>query len=53
MLLSAFDTKKGRMQMAFLQAQVPFPKSPANYNKTIFSFDTDQIHSIDQMDMHK
>lgn len=41
------------MKMAFLQAQIPFPKSPLDYKKTIFSFDTIQIHPIDQMDMHK
>jgi len=52
-LLSAFDTEQGRMQMDFLQPQVPFPKSPADYKKKIFCFDTNQIHLIDQMDMHK
>ena len=41
------------MQMAFLQAQVPFPKSPSDFKKTIFSFDTNQIHPIHQMDMHR
>jgi len=51
-LLSAFDREKGRMKMDFLQAQIPFPKSPSNYKKTLFSFDTIQIHPIDQMDMH-
>ena len=39
--------------MDFLQAQVPFPKSPSDYKMTIFSFDTNQIHPIDQMDMHR
>ena len=38
--------------MDFLQAQIPFPKSPSDYKKTLFSFDTSQIHPIDQMDMH-
>ena len=41
------------MQMAFLQTQVPFPKGYADYKKTVFSFDANQIHPIDKMDMHK
>lgn len=52
-LLSTYDSEKGRMQMAFLQAQIPFPKSPSDYKKIAFSFFTSQIHPIDQMDMHK
>lgn len=39
--------------MEFLQAQVPFPKAFSDYKKTIFSFDANQIHPIDQMDMHR
>lgn len=39
-LLTTFDNEKGRMQMDFLQAQVPFPKGFYDYKKTIFSFDT-------------
>lgn len=39
--------------MEFLQAQVSFPKSPSYYKKTIFSFDANKIHPIDQMDMHR
>lgn len=39
--------------MAFLQAQVPSPETPADYKKTIFSFDAKLIHPIDQMDMHR
>ena len=52
-LLKTFNSEKGMMQMAFLQAQVPFPKAPSNYKKTIFYFDANQIHPIDQMDMHR
>lgn len=52
-LLSAFDSEKGRMEMAFLQAHLTFPKSPFDYKKTMISFDTSQIHPIDQMDMHR
>jgi hypothetical protein len=32
-LLSAFDTKKGRMHMVFLQAQVPHPKEITDYKR--------------------
>ena len=39
--------------MAFLQAEIPFPKSPSDYKNIMFSFDTSQIHLIDQMDMHR
>ena len=39
--------------MAFLQAQVPSPKTYADYKKTIFSFVAKLIHPIDQMDMHR
>ena len=39
--------------MDLLQAQDPFPKSPSDYKKTIFSFDTNHIHPIYQMDMHR
>ena len=52
-LFSSFDIEQGRIQMAFLQEQAPFPKSPENYKNTIFSFDTNQFHLIDQMEMHK
>lgn len=41
------------MQMDFLQAHVPFPKSSLIYNKAIFSFGTNQIHMIDHIGMHK
>ena len=46
-LLSSFDSERGRMQMAFLQAKIPFPKSTTDYKKTIFSFYVNQIHPID------
>lgn len=39
--------------MKFLQSQVPFPKTPSNYKKTIFSFDGKKIHPIDKIDMHR
>jgi len=39
--------------MAFLQAQIPFPKSPSDYKKNVFSFNANKIHPIDQMDMHR
>lgn len=52
-LLSTFNSERGRMQMAFLQAQILFPISTTDYKKTIFSFDVNQIHPIDQMDLHR
>ena len=52
-LLSTFDSEKGRMQMAFLEAQIPQPKTTKDYKKTTFEFDTKDIHPIDQMEMHK
>ena len=39
--------------MDFLQAHVPFPKAPSDYKRTIFYFNANQIHPIDQMDMHR
>jgi hypothetical protein len=53
MLLSSFDTKRGRMKMAFLQAQIPHPKTVADYKKTAFEFDVKDVHPVDQMDMHR
>lgn len=52
-LLTTFDSEKGRRQMAFLQDQVPFPKGSFDYKKIVFYFDANQIHPIDQMDMHR
>ena len=37
-LLYAFDTKKGRMHMDFLQAQVPDPKVITDYKRATFEF---------------
>jgi hypothetical protein len=52
-LLSAFDTEKGRMHMAFLQAQVPDPKVITDYKRATFEFQTKDVHPTDQMDLHK
>jgi len=52
-LLTAFDSEKRRMKMAFLQAQVPSPKTFVDYKKTMFSFDAKIINPIDQMDMNR
>jgi len=52
-LLSAFDTKRGRIQMAFLQAQVPHPIIASDYKNTTFEFDVKDVHLVDQMDMHR
>jgi hypothetical protein len=52
-LLSAFDTKKGRMYMAYLQAQVPKPKTISNYKRAPFEFDVADVDPADQMDLHR
>jgi hypothetical protein len=52
-LLSAFDTEKGRMHMAFLQAQVPDPKVISDYKRATFEFQAKDVHPADQMDLHK
>jgi hypothetical protein len=52
-LLSAFDTEKGRMHMAFLQAQVPDPKAITDYKRETFEFNTKDVHPADQMDLHR
>lgn len=39
--------------MTFLEAQIPQPKSIADYKSTTFEFSTKDIHPIDQMEMHK
>jgi hypothetical protein len=51
--LSAFDTERERMQMTFLQEQVPHPIIFAYYKKTVFKFDVKDVHPVDQMDMHR
>jgi hypothetical protein len=43
-LLSAFDTEKGRMHMAFLQAQVLDPKAITDYKRATFEFNTKDVH---------
>jgi hypothetical protein len=52
-LFSSFDTERGRMKMVFLQAQVPHPKTVADYKKIAFEFDVKDVHPVDQMDMHR
>jgi hypothetical protein len=52
-LLSAFDTEKGRMHMAYLQAQVPQPKTISDYKRATFEFDAAEVHPTDQMDLHR
>jgi hypothetical protein len=52
-LLSVFDTEKGRMHMAFLQAQVPDPKTITDYKRATFEFHTRDVHPTDQMDLHR
>lgn len=46
-LLLAFDSEKGRMRMAFLEAQIPQPKIVVDYKKTYFEFDARNIQLIE------
>jgi len=52
-LLSAFDTEKGRMHMAYLQAQVSDPKVISDYKRATFEFQAKDVHPANQMDLHK
>jgi hypothetical protein len=52
-LLSTFNIEKGRMHMAFLQAQVLDPKVITNYKRATFEFQTKDMHPADQMDLHR
>jgi hypothetical protein len=52
-LLSAFDTEKGRMHMAYLQEQVSDPKVILDYKRDTFEFQAKDMHPTDQMDLHK
>jgi hypothetical protein len=52
-LLLAFDTEKGRIHRAFLQAQVHHPKEVTDYKRSTFEFDAKQVHPADQMDLHR
>jgi hypothetical protein len=51
-LLSAFDTEKGIMHMAFLQAQVPHPKEITDYKRDTLDFNTRDVHLDDHIDLH-
>jgi hypothetical protein len=52
-LLSAFDIKKGRIHMTFLQAQVPHPKEISDYKREKLEFNTRDVHPSNQMDLHR
>jgi len=48
--LSIFDSEKGKMQINFLQAQVPQPKTVTQYEKQYsFEFNVKDVHPIDQI----
>jgi hypothetical protein len=51
--LSAFDIERGRMHMAFLQAQVAETKVIIDYKRATFKFQTKDVHPANQMDLHK
>jgi hypothetical protein len=46
-LLSAFDIEKGRMHMAYLQAQVLDPKVISDYKRATFEFQAKDMHPVD------
>ena len=52
-LLSAFDTEKGRMHMAYLHAQVSDPKVMSDYKRVTVEFQAKDVHPADQIDLHK
>ena len=39
--------------MDYLEPKVPFPKTVEYYKKSNFSFDTKEIHAMDQIDLQK
>jgi hypothetical protein len=39
--------------MAYLQAQVPQPKTISDYKRSTFEFDSKDVHPSNQMDLHK
>ncbi len=42
------------MHMAFLQAQIPHPRTVSHYQKhTYFEFNVKDVHPIDQIEMQK
>lgn len=41
------------MQIKFLEAKVPTPRSLGDYKEYVFTFDTQCIHPIDQLYLHK
>jgi hypothetical protein len=46
-LLSAFDTEKGKMHMAYLHALIPDPKVISDYRRTTFEFQAKDVHPAD------
>ena len=50
--LSSFDTDKGRIHMAFLQAHVPHPKERLDYKRETLEFNTRDVHPSYWMDLH-
>jgi hypothetical protein len=39
--------------MAYLQAQVPQPKTFSDYKREMFEFDAAEVYLDDQMDLHR
>lgn len=52
-LMLAFDMKEGKMRMTFLKPTTKQPKSATDYQKTDFEVLAEDIHPIDQIELHK
>lgn len=52
-LISAFDSEKGKMHMAFLEALTTERKTLADYKQTFVEFDARNVHPIDQLEIYK
>ena len=52
-LMSTFDIKEGKMEMSFLKPTTHQPRSVADYLKRDFEVLANDIHPIDQIQLHK
>jgi hypothetical protein len=52
-LLSALDFEKGRLNIAVLEPTTQTSKGVINYKVAKFSYDLNQIHLVDKMELHR
>lgn len=52
-MLSALDHDIEQFQLASIEPTITAPKTTEDYKYSLFSFDTKQIHPIDQINLHK